>query len=104
MKKLEIPVAYRDRLAAAAARRGDGTSVDAFALDLIERGLRVYEEGAPARGSLAERLAVVVEEQGYSGSEELVDHLLERGLGAYESADTDPERLAARLRGLGYID
>ncbi len=74
------------------------TVVDFF----ITKGLKVYE--APEELSLKKRLEHVVEEQGYSGRPELVEHLLLRGLRAYEEEADDPEALAARLRGLGYID
>lgn len=74
------------------------TVVDHF----ISRGLKVYE--APEDASLKKQLDSVVEDQGYSSRDELIEHLLLRGLRAYEEEADDPEALAARLRGLGYID
>ena len=68
----------------------------------LSKGLKVYQ--APENESLKKQLDYVVEEQGYSGRDELVEHLLLRGLRAYEEESDDPEALAARLRGLGYID
>ena len=115
--KLKVPPAYRPRLQTVAAKQAGAPSLEAFALHLIDRGLRVYEGAAsPSAGSaavadaggaaaaLGDRLIAVADEQGYSGLDELVEHLLERGLRAYEEPASDPEKLAARLRGLGYID
>ena len=105
--KLKIPSTYRGRLHDVAAKQAGAPAPDAFALHLVERGLRVYEgAAAPAAGALplGDRLLAVADEQGYSGPDELVEHLLERGLRAYEEPESDPAKLEARLRGLGYID
>jgi len=119
--KLKTPPPYRDRLHRVAAQQPRGPTAEAFGLHLVERGLRVYEAsgagaggaaGSPVLGvgvgsapvTLGERLARVADEQGYSGPDELVEHLLERGLRAYEEPESDPAKLEARLRGLGYID
>jgi len=100
MSKLRIPKEYRARLAAAATRHGF-ESDDAFAMHLVDRGLQSYQ----AQGtSMESRIAFVVDENGYSSDRELIEHLLERGLRAYEDPVDDPEKLAARLRGLGYIE
>jgi len=102
VSKLKIPPAYKQRLDAVAPQHGFASGA-VLAEHLVERGLRQYEAG-PELGKLAARLAHVVEEHGYSSPEEVVEHLLERGLRAYEEPADDPEALAARLRGLGYID
>ena len=62
----------------------------------------IYE--APESKALKAQLDHVVDEQGYSSRDELVEHLLLRGLKAYEESAESPEELAARLRGLGYIE
>jgi hypothetical protein len=95
-----IPPSLRGRVADVARAHGLGSTRDA-ALHFIARGLDRY--GAPP-GDLTARLSHVVEEQGYSSEDELVEHLLLRGLRAYEEPAASTEALAARLRGLGYID
>lgn len=96
MSKISIPREYRERLSAAARRHGFA-SAKALGELFVERGLKKL-------GTTAEQLGAIVESQGYSSEAELIEHLLERGLGAYESGETDPEKLKARLRGLGYLD
>jgi len=76
--------------------------LDSVVSHFITRGLGAYD--APQDKSLKQQIDYVVEEQGYSGREEVIEHLLLRGLRAYEEESDDPEALAARLRGLGYID
>lgn len=98
--ELRIPRPLRGRLRDVAARHQLGEP-DAVALHLVERGLDRY--GAPP-GPLAGRLRWALDDQGYSSEAELVEHLLLRGLRAYEEPTRTPEELAARLRGLGYID
>jgi hypothetical protein len=98
--KVDIPKALRGRVRDVAAKHSLG-SADEAALHFVTRGLDHYK--APT-GPLVARLDGVVEEQGYSSREELVEHLLLRGLRAYEAPAESPEALAARLRGLGYID
>lgn len=95
-----IPSSLRGRLADVARAHGLGSVRDA-ATHFLCRGLDRL--GAPS-GELAYRLAHVVAEEGYSSEEELVEYLLLRGLRAYEEPTASPEALAARLRGLGYID
>lgn len=97
---LKIPRELRGRIKDVAAKHALG-SPDQAALHFVTRGLDKYE--APA-GALSVRLAAAVESQGYSSEAELVEHLLLRGLRAYEEPASSPEELAARLRGLGYID
>jgi hypothetical protein len=99
-KKLSIPASLKGRLRDVAAKHGLGSADDA-ALTFVSKGLDQYR--APA-GELAARLAHVVDDQGYSSTDELIEHLLLRGLRAYEAPVDSPEQLAARLRGLGYID
>ena len=98
--EIRIPRPLRARLRAVAERHQLGNP-QAAAHHFVDRGLDRY--GAPA-GPLADRLRWVVEDQGYSSEAELVEHLLLRGLRAYEEPTSSPEELAARLRGLGYIE
>lgn len=100
MSKVDVPSTLKARLGAVAQKHGFANA-RAFADHLVDRGLSHY--GAQGK-SLEDRLNDVVESQGYSSAEEVVEHLLERGLRAYEEPEDDPEKLAARLRGLGYID
>jgi hypothetical protein len=97
---VRIPKPLRGRVRDVAADHELG-SADQAASHFVTRGLDHY--GAPA-GSLSERLAWVVDDQGYSSEAELIEHLIVRGLRAYEAPVGSPEELAARLRGLGYID
>lgn len=97
---MKIPSSYKPRINAAAKEHGF-PSADAFTRTLIERGLKAL--GATA-ADVPGQMTEIVESLGYSSEEELVEHLLERGLSAYESNEKDPEKLRARLRGLGYID
>jgi hypothetical protein len=97
---VDIPRDLRRRLRDVAAKHGLG-SVQEAATQFVVRGLDHHD--VPP-GTLAVRLAHAVEAQGYSSAEELVEHLLLRGLRAYEAPAASPEQLAARLRGLGYID
>lgn len=97
---IDIPKSLRGRLRDVAAAHQLGTA-DQAATHFVDKGLERY--GAPA-GALRDRLAHVVEDQGYSSEAELIEHLLLRGLRAYEEPAESPEALAARLRGLGYID
>lgn len=74
---------------------------DALARRFVDRGLD--HQGAPP-GPRADRLRWMVDEHGYASEGEVLEHLLLRGLRAYEEPTRSPEELAARLRGLGYID
>jgi hypothetical protein len=102
MSKDDVPIPrdLRDRLRDVAARHQLGT-LEQAARHFVVRGLDKY--GAPP-GRLDTRIAHAVEDQGYSSEKELIEHLLLRGLRAYEEPTSTPEELAARLRGLGYID
>lgn len=97
---IDIPRDLRGRLRDVAAKHNLGSAQDA-AKHFVVRGLDRY--GAPP-GALSARIAHAVESQGYSSEDELIEHLLLRGLRAYEEPASSPEQLAARLRGLGYID
>lgn len=97
---VKIPRDLRGRLKDIAAKHALGSAQQA-ANHFVATGLDRY--GTPA-GPLALRLAHAVESQGYSSEEELIEHLLTRGLLAYEEPAASPEALAARLRGLGYIE
>lgn len=50
--------------------------------------------------SRAEKVASVA---GYSSVEEFVTHIIEKEIARYESGEVD-EKVAERLRGLGYIE
>lgn len=97
---IKIPRDLHHRLKQVAATHRLGSAQDA-ARHFVVTGLDRY--GAPA-GSIATRVAHAVESQGYSSDAELIEHLLLRGLRAYEEPTSSPEELAARLRGLGYIE
>jgi hypothetical protein len=99
-KDIKIPRDLRERITEVAAKHSLGSPQEA-ASNFVARGLDRY--GAPT-GELAQRLAHAVESQGYASEAELVEHLLLRGLRAYEEPTTSPEQLQARLRGLGYIE
>jgi hypothetical protein len=98
--ELRIPRPLRARMRDVAARHQLGPAESA-ARHFVDRGLDRY--GAPP-GPLAARLRWTIDEQGYSSEAELIEHLLLRGLRAYEEPVRSPDELAARLRGLGYID
>ena len=102
MTKIKIPKSYRARLAEV-GRKFKFPSDEAFAMHLIERGLRSFQL-PQLSAPLQTKIAQVVEDHGYSSEDEVIEHLLERGLRAYEEPETDPKKLEARLRGLGYID
>lgn len=107
--KIKPPKSLKSRLRAV-AKAHDFASEKAVTAHFIERGLQAYgadpdPDPAPdPEDDLAARLDQVVDEQGYSSRAELIEHLLLRGLRAYEEHAEDPEALQARLRGLGYID
>jgi hypothetical protein len=98
--QLSIPRRLRARVRAVAGQHNLGPA-DAAARHFIVRGLDRH--GAPP-GALGERLRWAVEAQGYASEEELIEHLVLRALRAYEEPVHSAEELAARLRGLGYID
>lgn len=97
---VKVPRDLRGRIQEVAAKHGLGTPTE-VALHFVVRGLDRY--GAPP-GPLAQRVTYAVESQGYSSNDEMIEHLLLRGLRAYEEPTSTPEELATRLRGLGYID
>jgi hypothetical protein len=102
MSKIKIPKSYRPRLAEV-GRKFNFPTDEAFAMHLIDRGLRQFQL-PQLSAPLETKIAQVVEDNGYSSADELIEHLLERGLRAYEEPEQDPKKLEARLRGLGYID
>lgn len=54
---------------------------------------------------LYDRVKRVAEKAGYASPQEFILHLLERELSVLETAqDEDEEKVAERLRGLGYIE
>lgn len=99
--KVKAPKELHSRLKDV-GKNHDLGDMDAVVNHFMTRGLKAYD--APEDESLKKQIDHVVDEQGYSGRDELVEHLLLRGLRAYEEEADDPEALAARLRGLGYID
>lgn len=99
--KVKAPKELQSRLKDV-GKKHDMGDADQVVDHFISKGLKVYE--APEDQPLKKQLDHVVEEQGYSDRDELIEHLLLRGLRAYEEDADDPEALAARLRGLGYID
>lgn len=101
--KVKIPKHLRPRLKETGAKHGH-PDPDAFALHLIEGGLKQFEGVFDPDAKLKARLDAVVDERGYSSRDELVEHLLERGLRAYEEPAESREKLEERLRGLGYIE
>ncbi len=54
---------------------------------------------------LYDRVKIVAEKAGYASPQEFILHILERELSVLESAqDENEEKVAERLRGLGYIE
>jgi hypothetical protein len=53
--------------------------------------------------NLLNRAKQVSETAGYSTVEEFLSHIIEKEVARYES-DSDDEKVAERLRGLGYIE
>ena len=53
--------------------------------------------------NLLARAKEVAEVAGYSSVEEFVTHIIEKELAKYEDKEAD-EKVASRLRGLGYIE
>ena len=102
MSKVKVPRSQRDRVRRIAAEYDQG-SMDVFAMHLVEVGLKHHGMDDPST-KLKARLQNVVDELGYSSREELVEHLIERGLRAYEDPAESREKLEERLRGLGYIE
>ena len=100
--KIKVPRDLKKRIKAV-AKQHEFASADAVVEHFIDKGLNTYEVPDPS-APVEDRLAWVVDEQGYSSADELIEHLLLRGLSAYEDAPDDPEKLAERLRGLGYIE
>ena len=101
-RKVKIPKSLQPRLKGVAERH-DFDNADALADFFIDKGLA--QMSFVDRGlKIPAQLDQVVEERGYSSRDEVVEHLLLRGLRAYEENESDPEKLEARLRGLGYIE
>jgi len=102
MSKVKIPKGQKDRLKRISTEHNRG-SIDDFALHLVEVGLTHHGEDDNSV-KLKSRLQNVVDDMGYSSSDELIEHLIERGLRAYEDPADSREKLEERLRGLGYIE
>ena len=99
--KIKIPKELKPRLEEVGKKHDLGTA-EATAEHFVTRGLAAY--GADKSAKLDKQMAHVVDDQGYSSKDELLEHLLLRGLRAYEESTDDPKKLEERLRGLGYID
>lgn len=99
--KIKIPAQLRNRLEVVGVAHALGDA-EQTARQFVIKGLQAC--GADASSTFDRQLAHVVDEQGYASADELVEHLLVRGLRAYEEPSADPKQLEARLRGLGYID
>jgi plasmid stability protein len=98
---LKPPKELKARLAAAAAPHGYASAEELFET-LLERGLAAdAQQGDPAE--LGARVTVVAARRGYASPGEMIEHLLEQGLAPLEGPG-DEEAVAARLRGLGYIE
>ncbi len=100
--KIKIPKTLDARMKGVAGRHDFG-SATALASHFVEKGLAQFPF-VDADAGIKGQLDQVVEERGYSSREEVIEHLLLRGLRAYEEHEHDPEKLAERLRGLGYIE
>jgi hypothetical protein len=101
LKGIKPPRALKARLKAVGATHKLG-SIDDVVYHFVSRGLLQY--GVSAETAPEEALERVVDDQGYASRDELIEHLLLRGLDAYEAAVDGPEKLEERLRGLGYIE
>lgn len=53
---------------------------------------------------LYDRVKKAAETAGYSSTEEFVTHIIEKELVKYETAESDDQKVADKLRGLGYIE
>lgn len=100
--KIKIPKELMPRLEGV-AQRHDFDSAKALADFFIEKGLATFSF-VDTNLKVHEQLDQVVDERGYSSREEVIEHLLVRGLTAYEENEHDPKQLEERLRGLGYIE
>jgi metal-responsive CopG/Arc/MetJ family transcriptional regulator len=101
-KKIKIPKELHPRLEGV-AKRHEFESAEKLADFFIDKGLQQFtflDRGA----KLEAQLDQVMEERGYSSRDEVIEHLLLRGLRAYEENEHDPKKLEERLRGLGYIE
>ncbi|HET6612367.1 MAG TPA: hypothetical protein VFG83_10270 [Kofleriaceae bacterium] len=100
--KIKVPKDLRPRLKDVGRAHNLG-SMDDVVDHFITRGLKQYDVATDGV-DVGKAIDQVVDDQGYSSAAELIEHLLLRGLSAYEQKDEDPAALEARLRGLGYID
>jgi hypothetical protein len=100
--KIKPPRSLKGRLKAVGKNHNLG-SLDQVVDHFVIRGLKHYGVDIESE-DIGEGMERIVDDQGYSGRDELVEHLLLRGLHAYEQAEQDPAKLEERLRGLGYID
>lgn len=99
---IKYPKELKRRLRAVAARHSLG-SADDVALEFVRRGLSLHKE-LDASAPIHLQLEQATRQLGYSSTDEMIEHLIERALLAYEDAPDDPEALKQRLRGLGYLD
>lgn len=102
MAKIKAPNTLKSRLKTVAKKHGY-KNADRLAHSLTRRGLKsLGVEVNPKR--LYAQVEEEAEGRGYSSPEELIEHLVEKGLTAYEVPDDDPAKVEERLRGLGYIE
>ncbi len=101
-KKIKIPKELIPRLQGVAERH-QFDSAEKLADFFIDKGVEQFAFVDRTR-KVDAQLDQIVEERGYSSREEVIEHLLLRGLRAYEENEHDPNKLEERLRGLGYIE
>ena len=101
-KKIKIPKELLPRLEGV-AKRHKFESAEKLADFFIDKGLQQFTF-LDRSSKLEAQLDQVVEDRGYSSRDEVIEHLLLRGLRAYEENEHDPKKLEERLRGLGYIE
>lgn len=102
-RKLPKPPKHLAARLAAVAKNHEFATTDAVIEHFLTRGL-ARVDGIDAARPLPEQLEQLVDARGYCDLDEAVEHLLLRGLRAYETPASDPKVLEERLRGLGYID
>ncbi len=101
-KKIKIPKELVPRLEGV-AKRHQFESADKLADFFIDKGIQQFAFVDRSK-KVEAQLDQIVEERGYSSRDEVIEHLLLRGLRAYEENEHDPKKLEERLRGLGYIE
>ena len=100
LKSVKAPRELKARLKEVGKEHNIG-SVDEVVYHFVTRGLAQYGVEPTQADQMMDE---VVDNEGYGSREELIEHLLLRGLHAYEAPVDGAEKLAQRLRGLGYIE